>query len=429
MAYDYRTTRRQQVLTLFAVVAAGCSDGSEFEMTPGVDARRSDATAFDSTTLPPPTDGGTSSGEDGGPSRTDGSTSVPPDGAAAVENCATPFDDNGDGVANEGCVCSPGTTQMCFERTEPQFRGMCRMGTQRCMGSGEFGMWGPCERSWLPLPDFMNQCEATQRFDDTMAARVPVDIIWFIDTSGSMVEETRNLNANLNRFASTLAMSGLDYRVIMIGTRGTGSLQVCVPPPLAGAGCSDGPRFRHVNSNVASTNGLQVVVSTYPSWRDFLRPTSQKFFVAVTDDESSMPANTFHTTASGWPGFTGYVFNSIVGYESRADCPTLARRGGVYLDLTARTMGDRARVCATDWSGIFTSFAMGIVRRTTAWVLAQPARMDTIQVWIVTAAGTRTQLMMGWTYDMAANRVTVDPAVIPMGARVEIIYRPIAGSP
>lgn len=350
-------------------------------------------------------------------------------GGAVPENCATPFDDNGDGVANEGCVCTPGTMQMCFQRQEPEFRGMCRMGQQTCMGNGEFGSWGPCERSWLPLPDQMNQCEITQTSTEMMAMRPPVDIIWFIDTSGSMVEETANLNANLNRFAQTLSMSGLDYRVIMVGRRGMGSLLVCVPPPLASANCGDAARFRHINSSVASTNGLSVVIAAYPQFRDFLRADSQKYFVAVTDDESSMSAAQFTTTVNAWPGFRGFVFNSIVGYESRADCPTLARRGGVYITLTTQTMGDKARVCANDWSSIFTTFAMNIARRANSWVLATPARPDTIEVYLVSAGGVRTRLMMGWTYSMATNTVTVDAALIPMGSQVQIIYRPLAGSP
>jgi hypothetical protein len=275
----------------------------------------------------------------------------------------------------------------------------------------------------------MNQCEITQVSTEMMAMRPPVDIIWFIDTSGSMVEETMNLNANLNRFAMTLAGTGLDYRVIMVGRRGMGSLLVCVPPPLAGANCADGPRFRHVNISVASNDGLQRVVQAYPMFQDFLRPGAQKYFVAVTDDESTMTAAAFTTTVNAWPGFRGFIFNSIVGYESRADCPTLARRGGVYLTLTTQTMGDKARVCDRDWSTIFTSFAMGIARRANSWVLGAPARADTIQVWIVQPGGMRTQLMMGWTYNMATNTVTVNAALIPMGAQVQIIYRPLAGSP
>jgi hypothetical protein len=322
-------------------------------------------------------------------------------------------------------------TGMCFERTEPQFRGMCRMGTQRCVGTGEFGTWGPCESSWLPLPMHGNQCEVTQPIMDMTATRAPVDILWFLDTSGSMVQETMFVNENLNRFATTMAGSGLDYRVVMIARRGTAILQVCVPAPLGGAGCTDGPRFRHIDQYVNSNDGLQQVVNTYPRWRDFFRPDSIKVFIAVTDDESRpMTADTFDRTVRPWPGFSSYIFNSIVGYESRTDCPSLAARGGQYLTLTMRTMGDRARVCDRDWSTIFTTFARGIARRANSWVLGEPARADTVQVWIVQPDGRRTQLTLGWSYDPAMNRVTVDSALLPAPpARVEILYRPRSASP
>ncbi len=415
------------VLSTSSLLVAGCADDIEGMNSPDANGVRRDSGVGATVDVPSVTaDGGAVVEFDtgvGGGVRDGGVGAVP-------ENCMTPFDDNGDGVANEGCVCMPGTTQMCFQRQEPEFRGMCRMGTQRCTGNAEFGTWGPCESSWLPIPDQMNQCEITQMTNDMMmVARPPVDIIWFIDTSGSMVEETANLNANLNRFATSLAMSGLDYRVIMIGRRGMGSLLVCVPPPLASANCGDAARFRHVNISVASTDGLSRAVQAYPMFSNFLRPDSQKYFVAVTDDESTMTAAAFTTTVNAWPGFRGFVFNSIVGYESRADCPTLARRGGVYITLTAQTMGDKARVCDRDWSAIFTSFAMNIARRANSWVLAVPAREDTIQVWLVAAGGMRTQLMMGWTYAAATRTLTVNAALIPAGSQVQIIYRPLAGSP
>jgi hypothetical protein len=356
----------------------------------------------------------------------DGSGATP----APVEDCNTPFDDNDDGQANEQCGCEPGTSQRCFERPADQFNGMCRMGTQQCVAAAEFATWGPCEHSWLPLAAYQNACEITETFPEMSARRAPVDIIWFVDTSGSMDAEIRYVNTNLNRFGTELESAGLDYRVVMVASRGPGTYQVCVPPPLGSAGCADGPRLRHVDQVVASTDGLRLLLSTYPRWQDFLRSDSAKFFVAVTDDESALPADSFDAAVRGWPGFAGYTFNSIVGYENRADCPTLAVRGGQYLILTDRTMGERARVCATDWSAIFTSFARTIARRTNAWELATPAHPDSIQVWFRPPGGTRTQLTSGWTYDAATHRVTIAPTALPPeGSAVEVLYRPLASSP
>lgn len=345
-------------------------------------------------------------------------TSVP-------EDCATPYDDNNDGRANEGCPCATGATQACFERPGAQLLGLCRAGQQRC---GDDGTWAACVGSWLP--DARGRCEVTERFSDTSIMRRPVDVVWFVDTSSSMTAETAAVNANLNRFAMRMAESGLDYRVVMIATRGTGVRQVCVPPPLGAAGCGDGPRFRHVPQPVGSRDGLSQVLATYPRWSDFLRPDTARVIVAVTDDDSALAADSFDTMLRANPGWSDYVFNSIVGYESRVDCPTLTRRGSVYLTLTERTMGQRARVCDPDWTATFTAFARTIASRVVTWTLAEAPRLDTLTVWLTEPGAPERRLLTGWTYDPATRALTLESEVIPtMGSFVRVQYRPAATSP
>lgn len=354
--------------------------------------------------------------------------------APPVENCATPFDDDNDGMANEDCSCAPGTTQMCFQRPSDLFGEFCRMGQQRCESTGggtEFGHWTECEGAWLPLPEANNECHTTEGFPAASASRPPVDIVWFVDNSGSMVEENRYVSMNLNTFAGVMERTGLDYRVVMVARRGTASLQVCVPPPLGGPSCGDSARFRHIDQQVESTDGLRLVLSTYPRWGDFVRPQALKFFVAVTDDESDLTADMFDAQIRMRPPFERYVFHSIVGYESRTDCPTIARRGGVYLTLTERTMGERARVCDMDWSSIFTGFARSIVRRTNFFTLTAEPRAETIRVYLIDAEGHRVLLpMTGWSFDAMTLRLTVDPLVIPADSQgIDITYRPASASP
>ncbi len=363
--------------------------------------------------------------DDLAPDGPDDRPEVAPD-RSPVDNCDTPFDDNGDGRANEGCPCgAAGSTQDCFPRPEASFQGLCRMGRQTC---GADGFWGTCVGAWLP--DAAQRCQVSENFSDMTMSRQPVDIVWFVDTSGSMDRETAAVNANLNRFATAMAASGLDYRVVMIARRGTGRLRVCVPPPLGGPGCTDGPRFRHVDDSVSSTNGLNRILQTYPRWQDFVRPNTARYFVAVTDDESAMSADAFDSMIRVRPGWDDYTFNSIVGYESRADCPTLSRRGGVYLTLTARTAGSRARVCDTDWSATFDAFARGIASRVTSWTLSQRPRIDTLQVWVIAPGRAPQRLLTGWSYDPLTNSLHLEPESIPvLGSFVRVFYRTPGTSP
>ncbi|MCB9557603.1 MAG: hypothetical protein H6707_15955 [Deltaproteobacteria bacterium] len=192
-----------------------------------------------------------------------------------------------------------------------------------------------------------------------------VDIIWFIDTSGSMAVETAWVRTNLNAFAAFIGKQNIDYRVVLIADK-----SVCVPEPLAGPNCADGPRFKHVKQTVGSRDGLQKLISTYPLYQAFLGPTASKNFIAVTDDESSITAATFKTQLAALtnPGFAdGFTFHSIVAYGNVAikGCNTGARIGQAYLDLTAETKGEKFQVCLQDWTSLFPTLANSVAATAT----------------------------------------------------------------
>ncbi len=232
-----------------------------------------------------------------------------------------------------------------------------------------------------------------------------VDIIWFVDTSGSMGQEAVYLNKNINAFATFITAAGVDFRMVLIGKRCTSPnppkypICVCGAPPLGGANCANGPQFFHVNQVVNSIDGLAQVVKTYPQWKNFLRKDATKNFVAVTDDNSRDYCNyatkkCIHDTSKtcanstvctqGYKGATwfpnavqqmdaaqfmqspavphGFVFHSIVGYPNKATCKTLATVGQVYLDLTQKTKGAKFKVCETNWAPIFNTLAKNVVQ-------------------------------------------------------------------
>lgn len=64
------------------------------------------------------------------------------------------FDNDLDGQVDEGCSCTPGTTQACFPGLPgQQAMGRCAPGEQRCEGTGEFGAWGPCSGAVTPMQE------------------------------------------------------------------------------------------------------------------------------------------------------------------------------------------------------------------------------------------------------------------------------------
>lgn len=205
----------------------------------------------------------------------------------------------------------------------------------------------------------------------------PVDIVWVIDTSGSMNEEALLVQTNLNAFVAFLDTAGLDYRVVMVAAD-----SVCVPEPLSGGGCpdTDGERYLHVRQTIGSTNALEQLVSTYPQYQPFLRPDASLHFVVVTDDESrrdatwfinqmnavspAVPSFTFHTIASLTGSETCFLFICVPSGCSGPNGDAEAQ-GRKYMDLSTRTGGVQFSICEADWSPVFTDIGASVIREAT----------------------------------------------------------------
>ncbi len=252
--------------------------------------------------------------------------------------------------------------------------------------------------------------------------RLPVDIIWVIDNSASMVDEIDQVRMGLNAFAARLDASDLDYRLIVLSLRGStmvsGRFPICVPPPLAGPSCSDGPRFFHISVDIKSTQPIEQILGTLAqssgyteghtsgvggaAWRHLLRVGATKTIVVVTDDNARTCARSggatcqpgdpplTETSLEDFPGgehpfnsrqlgpgirtaeygslFEGYTFNAIYGWGSASDpdvaCGAGASPGQTYTALVARTGGVRAQVCdgPSAWGPFFDGVADTVER-------------------------------------------------------------------
>jgi hypothetical protein len=219
----------------------------------------------------------------------------------------------------------------------------------------------------------------------TTATRAEVDIIVAIDTSGSMSEETNQVKANINTFASKIGSSGLDYTVVMIAEKppsfpfppGFPIPGVCVAPPLGGANCTDNPPTYHqVNEAVGSTDSLSILLAKFGTYEPWLRPAAFKVFIEVTDDNSTLSYTDFdHDLLAKSPTHFGtatnrrYVFNSICGFKkgtavlSADKCESAVNTGDQYQQLSKLTGGIVDSVCETDYSGVFDNLAKGLVKK------------------------------------------------------------------
>ena len=162
----------------------------------------------------------------------------------------------------------------------------------------------------------------------------PVDIVWAIDTSGSMSEEIQTVEDNINSFASTLAASGSSTRLHLIADRGTGTFNICVAPPLGGNACADNaPQFYQYDTNgtgvsmAHSNNALGRIMQQSPTWIPRLQTGSHIAFIVTTDDngdDTSFTETALNLSAVGGQHAecsNGFIADNTTGDPCRWDDP------------------------------------------------------------------------------------------------------------
>ena len=262
--------------------------------------------------------------------------------------------------------------------------------------------------------------------DSAMATqgKKPADIIVIIDNSGSMGEESDEVELRINGdLAARLEAKMVDYRVIMLadfgqpdGTDATDPT-LCIGPPLSPQDCMaamlpakppEGPRYRHYDQHVDSKDSLTVAVrefddpagddglrsgaAQYPGgWGRLLRTDSIKFFMEISDDNANDGSTGAVNTAAGfdtqirqkymtmYPTASPleYVFHSIIGVESNPNgkvwlptdplrtmqcTPGAVNAGPIYQDLSINSKGLRFPLCdRTEFDAIFNAIADDVI--------------------------------------------------------------------
>ncbi len=178
-------------------------------------------------------------------------------------------------------------------------------------GGGSFGF-----DAGITDADLTEDSACAQQAAEATLVKKPVDVIIAIDNSGSMGQEIKGVQDNINiNFAQILQASGIDYRVIMFAEHGPlGPESVCIEAPLSGipqGGCANPPGapvnnppifFHYDFHQVSSHDGLCKLLDRYAvpddhnaapmGWQQWLRPEAFKTFLMVTDDGVSCTSNT-----------------------------------------------------------------------------------------------------------------------------------------
>ncbi len=221
----------------------------------------------------------------------------------------------------------------------------------------------------------------------------PVDIIFGVDTSGSMAEEVAQVQQHLSAFSQQIIDSGVDVRVIMLASlQGTAALSggaavdgPCIAPPLGSGQCpndSNPPRYVHIDQEVTSWDVLDVYINAYPKYSQYLRPNSLKTFVSISDDNADSSTSPFSIVAElgglvptirtpdafvaavqklapGSPMWSSWRYSGIFSFTA---CPSaeLGAVGTVHQQLVARTGGVAGDLCLQDFAPVFDKLAQQV---------------------------------------------------------------------
>jgi hypothetical protein len=229
---------------------------------------------------------------------------------------------------------------------------------------------------------------------ETTLTLKPIDIIFTVDTSGSMDQEIAGVQSNINQnFAKVIGDSGIDYRVILISND-----EVCVQGMLNPSGCGGHtpPTFYWVDYQIGSHDTWCAILDTYPYWGYLLRADAFKVFVTITDDNpnclsggtlylpNAASASSFDAALMaldpvqfGSASDRHYTYHSLVALAENtpataayaptdplvtAECPTAASNGLGYQELSQMTEGLRFPVCeGNNFDAVFQEIAKGIV--------------------------------------------------------------------
>ena len=270
----------------------------------------------------------------------------------------------------------------------------------------------------------------------------PADIIFAVDTSGSMGEESSFVRDRINDFSKQISLTGIDVRVFMLAEAllfpciGPACPPgICVDAPLGSGSCPNDhnpPHYFHPSgTDVYSTDSLSVIIDSWPSWGNVVREDATKYLIIISDDNAAAPyiddAQTFIDTftALAPSKLSGFTAHGIYCFSDQGDCVV---KGQVYEDLVNLTGGIHGDLALQDFQPIFDAVAEQVVIAAAElpcqWDLPDPPEgeeLDPALVNVLFTAGDASETDIykvagesdcdpdsgGWYYDNEANPATI----------------------
>lgn len=187
--------------------------------------------------------------------------------------------------------------------------------------------------------------------DASICSRGPIDLVWAIDGSASMLGEITDIGAQLRRLLTQLTMAGVDVRMTVLSPF----------DPLALAAGEATNRYRFVMADIQNDNALRVLGSSFETYADWLREGVRTDVAVASDSDSSLQATAFRAQMEAKLQH-GFTFHALAAPRPPlGPCRTAEKPGAQYEALASQTDGLFASICTTNWSTTFDSLSTAIL--------------------------------------------------------------------
>jgi hypothetical protein len=293
-----------------------------------------------------------------------------------------------------------------------------------------------------------------------------IDLLWVIDSSGSMDEEQRRIAGAVARFAEVLETREVDARLAVTTMEMAGEQAGCLKQvdgrrwfDIATDPVQEVTRFRTAVQVGASDGtvetgllaGLVAASGDRPCNQGFRRPDASLAFIFVSDEDDQSPMTL--GTARRWARIYNAASHAVVGDDRRAlvgavrgcispdpnpetpfaelpeeqrrSLDTIAVVGQRYRALAATSGGVSVSICAEDFAGPLAQVALAAAGVQQRYRLRLEPDWETLSVQVDETPSARSEVGMGsgWWYEAETNSILFGSQSIPeWPARISVRY-------
>lgn len=212
---------------------------------------------------------------------------------------------------------------------------------QRFAGDGGTGRGGPGDQD--------DERDTKEKRFSIEANRGPVDILWLIDTSGSMREETDNVKRNFSSFLTNLARQ-TSAKLTLVAK----NTEIQLSREALDSG------HVQINQTVASTDALVIARDLLKNGSVALRDGARFVVVVVTDDNAAVVTDrNFLDLLEPAVQSKNPVLFAFRGDVSKPNCK-VANKGVAYENLAKATGGQVFDICDQDWTPNFNKLVSSV---------------------------------------------------------------------